>query len=93
MAGEKKRSASLQVGACARRTRTMRRLLAMLAAAAAAAAAPARLNVLYIVSDDLRAELPAYGHENVHAPNLAKLAASSLVSRLPCVQVLLRCYR
>jgi len=47
----------------------------------ACAATAARSNVLYVVSDDLRAELPgaAYGHDNVHAPNLAKLAQESLV--------------
>jgi hypothetical protein len=50
-------------------------------APAATGTAAARPNVLYIVSDDLRAELPgaAYGHDNVHAPNLAKLAEESLV--------------
>lgn len=48
---------------------------------ATADAATAHPNVLYVVSDDLRAELPgaAYGHDNVHAPNLAKLASESLV--------------
>ena len=40
---------------------------------------PRRFNVLYIVVDDLRIDLPMYGQQHVHAPNLAKLAAEALV--------------
>lgn len=36
-----------------------------------------RKNFLYIISDDLRAELPPL-HNGVHAPNLAKLSADGL---------------
>jgi hypothetical protein len=38
-----------------------------------------RVNVLYIVVDDLRIDLPVYGQHHVSAPNLAKLAQESLV--------------
>lgn len=38
-----------------------------------------RPNVVYIVIDDLRVELPFYGHKHVHAPNLMKLANESLI--------------
>ena len=47
--------------------------------AAAGAPRPSRPNVLYMVADDLRIELPAYGADHVHAPNLAQLASDSLV--------------
>ena len=35
-------------------------------------------NVLYMVSDDCRPELPNYGQDYILAPNLAKLAARGL---------------
>eukprot|EP01050_Picozoa_sp_SAG11_P028017 SAG11_NODE_7326_length_1160_cov_1.339303_1_plen_179_part_00 len=35
-------------------------------------------NVLYMVSDDCRPELPNYGQDYIKAPNLAKLAARGL---------------
>jgi hypothetical protein len=35
-------------------------------------------NVLYMVSDDCRPELPMYGQDYIQAPNLAKLAARGL---------------
>jgi hypothetical protein len=35
-------------------------------------------NVLYIVSDDCRPELPSYGQDYIHAPHLAALAARGL---------------
>jgi iduronate 2-sulfatase len=49
--------------------------VAVLAASAAATAAPARPNVLFIVSDDLRPELGVYGGQ-AKTPNVDKLAAS-----------------
>lgn len=42
-------------------------------------AAPTRPNVLYVVIDDLRIDLPVYGQSQVHAPNLARLAREGLV--------------
>ena len=39
---------------------------------------PGARNVLYMVSDDCRPELPNYGQDYIHAPNLAKLAARGL---------------
>ena len=41
-------------------------------------APPGAMHVLYIVSDDLRPEMPSYGQDYVKAPNLAKLSARSL---------------
>ena len=38
-----------------------------------------RPNVLYVVVDDLRNELPIYGQSNIHAPNLVSLAARGVV--------------
>ena len=40
---------------------------------------PPRRNLVYIVADDLRAELPAYGRHHMRTPHLDALAASSLV--------------
>src|SRR3712207_1755205 len=34
-----------------------------------------RLNVLFLIADDLRPELGAYGHPQVRTPNLDRLAA------------------
>ena len=43
----------------------------------------ARPNVLLIVVDDLRAELPMYGASHVHAPNLEKLVLWCTHSTIP----------
>src|SRR5438309_8012642 len=43
--------------------------------AAAAATSPQRLNVLYIISDDLNGDLGCYGSPIVKTPNLDRLAA------------------
>ncbi len=45
---------------------------------AARAAETNRLNVLFIISDDLRAELGSYGSKLVKTPNLDKLASSGV---------------
>ena len=37
------------------------------------------LNVLFLIIDDLRPELPAYGRTQVHAPNIERLAQQGLV--------------
>ena len=59
------------------------RALALLAlaagAAAAGAASPARPNVLYLMADDMRPQLGAYGHAYMRTPHLDALAASALV--------------
>ena len=53
---------------------------AAIAAAAAAAVAPQQqMNVLYILSDDMRADLGSYGIHSAHTPNLDALASRSLV--------------
>ena len=55
---------------------------ALLAAAiwrAAAAAAAARPNILYLMADDMRPQLGAYGQALMKTPQLDALAASSLV--------------
>ena len=45
-------------------------------------------NVLYVLFDDLRPELPgAFGHNFVHAPNFQKLAASGTVFRRAYCQI------
>ena len=44
-----------------------------------AVCAHARPNVLFIIVDDLRPELPAYGHEQVQAPHIDSLAAEGVV--------------
>ena len=36
-------------------------------------------NVLFLIIDDLRPELPSYGRTQVHAPNIERLAQESLV--------------
>ncbi|MEM7454117.1 MAG: sulfatase [Planctomycetota bacterium] len=38
-----------------------------------------KLNVLFIVSDDLRPELGCYGNELIHSPNIDRLASRGLV--------------
>lgn len=46
-----------------------------------------RRNVLYIVVDDLRPELPCYGHKHIHAPNTDRLAKQGLLfNRAYCQQ-------
>eukprot|EP00937_MAST-01D_sp_MAST-1D-sp2_P006999 g6999.t1 len=52
---------------------------AAVAALATSSALPRQRNVLYVVSDDLRPELPIYNHSWVIAPHLQRLARSSLV--------------
>jgi len=42
------------------------------------AAAPPRLNVLFIISDDLRPELGAYGNKIIKTPNIDALAARGM---------------
>ena len=37
------------------------------------------LNVLFLIIDDLRPELPSYGRTQVHAPNIERLAQQGLV--------------
>jgi arylsulfatase A-like enzyme len=50
--------------------------LILAGAASAAADAPARKpNVLFIIADDLNADIGAYGHPLVKTPNIDRLAA------------------
>ena len=46
-------------------------------------------DVLFFAIDDLRTELGAYGHDNVHSPNLDGLAAKSMVFERAYCQVAL----
>lgn len=39
---------------------------------------PERPNILFIAIDDLRPELPPYGYNSVHAPNVSRLAAGGV---------------
>ena len=48
-------------------------------ATAVNATAPSRPNVLYVVVDDLRPELPVYGQSYIHAPNVERLAGRGVV--------------
>ena len=57
----------------------MTTLMLMVRAAAAAAPQPPLRNVLYIVIDDLRAEMQPYNQSFVKTPHLAALAASGIV--------------
>src|ERR1051325_9060069 len=45
-------------------------------AAPSLAAEPAKYNVLFLMSDDLRPELGCYGHPFVKTPNIDRLAAA-----------------
>ena len=36
-------------------------------------------NVLFLIVDDLRPELPSYGHTQIHAPNMERIAQEGLV--------------
>ena len=47
--------------------------MCVLSAASGLLVRPARPNVLYMVADDLRIELPAYGASHVYAPALTQL--------------------
>ena len=53
--------------------------VALLVLAAAAAAADGRKNVLFLVSDDFRPDLGAYGNRYASTPRLDKLAAEGLL--------------
>src|SRR5436190_2094688 len=53
-------------------------LLLALSAELARSAEPAPLNVLYIVADDLNANLGCYGHPTVRTPNIDRLAARAV---------------
>lgn len=58
-------------------------LTTLLAAGSAADTAPApggeKLNVLFMIADDLRPELGAFGASHIHSPNIDALAKKSLV--------------
>ena len=52
-----------------------------LGAVSCAGASPEKRNVLLVISDDLRAELPCYGCDHVVAPHTTRLAKESLLFR------------
>ena len=53
-------------------------IVAGLALAAAATAEPKRLNVLFLMTDDMRPELGCYGHPTVKSPNIDALAKAGV---------------
>ena len=57
----------------------LRRIATVLLLCCATVQADAQPNVLFIIVDDLRPELPAYGYEQVRAPNIDALAAGGIV--------------
>jgi arylsulfatase A-like enzyme len=59
----------------------MKRRLLLLAAATGllAGTAQARHNVLFIIVDDLRTELPIYGEDHIRAPHIDRLASEGVV--------------
>ena len=58
---------------------SLRRIIALSLIFGLAACANAQPNVLFIIVDDLRPELPAYGHDQVQAPHIDALAAEGVV--------------
>ena len=54
-------------------------LCALVLAMPSAMHAQTSLNVLFLIIDDLRPELPTYGSTQVHAPNIERLAQQGLV--------------
>lgn len=54
-------------------------LWALVLAAPSVMHAQPALNVLFLIIDDLRPELPSYGRAQVHAPNIERLAQQGLV--------------
>ena len=74
-----------------KRPRFFRALLTCVALAtalnASAQVKPARLNVLFLVSDDLRPELGCYGNPIIQSPNIDRLARQGIVfDRAYCQQ-------
>ena len=57
----------------------LRVLLAVLATGLGACTAHAQPNVLFIVVDDLRTELPIYGQDHIQAPHIDRLASEGVV--------------
>ena len=55
--------------------------LPMLFASAGADAQEQRMNVLFLMADDMRPELGCYGVEEVKTPNIDRLAAEGVVFR------------
>lgn len=64
-------------------------MFACVAAAEAASKSPRKMNVLFLVSDDMRPQLGCYGDPQVKSPNLDRLASQGLVfTRSYCQQAL-----